>query len=49
LPLEKPDSALKRRYIKKKTYDKIDARGLINAEFTNKAFIIEKREKRATK
>jgi hypothetical protein len=49
LPLGKPDSALKRRYIKKKTYGKADARGLTGAELTDRAFVIKEREKRAAK
>jgi hypothetical protein len=49
LPLRKPNSALKRRYIKKKTYGKADARGLTNAELTNKALVIKERKKRAAK
>jgi hypothetical protein len=47
LPLGKPDPAPKRRYIKKKTHGKADARGLTGAELADRALVIE--EERAAK
>jgi hypothetical protein len=39
LPLGKPDPAPKRRYIKKKTYGKADARELTGAELADRALV----------
>jgi hypothetical protein len=39
LLLGKPDPVSKRRYIKKKTYGKADARGLTGAELTDRALV----------
>jgi hypothetical protein len=49
LPLGKPDLAQKRRYIKKKTRGKADARGLTGAELADRALVIKEREERAAK
>jgi hypothetical protein len=49
LPLGKSDSAPKRRYTKKNTYGKADARGLTGAELADRVLVTNEHRERATK